>query len=101
MPRFQYFSYISEYLSRSRESNIIAMLGVPMRDYIVMQRFFPAATKMSSGDWRLRYFKKPDLDESIAQKAIQMVTTLSLRAQEILGVKEEPEFAGAKDGGRS
>lgn len=86
MAQFEYFSKIAEYLRRTRESNIIAMLGVPMRDYIALQKFFPAALLMSSGEWILQqHDKKPEPDETVAQMAVQMITNLSLKAQDILG----------------
>jgi hypothetical protein len=81
------FAYLSEYLSKSSEANMIAMLGIQISDYLIIQRYFPAALHMASGEWHLQYHARPDPDEIVTGKAIHMIVSAAIRAQEIIGGK--------------
>lgn len=79
------FAYIYQYLAQTRESNIVAMLGIPLHDYVFINRYFPSVTKTLTGKWYLQVHANEEPNEKIIVKAIQMLVNTSIRAQDIIG----------------
>lgn len=79
------FSYLSDYLSKTNELNVIAMLGIKISDYFIIQRLFPAALHMASGDWHFQYHSRAEPNNENTRKAINMITNAAIRAKEIIG----------------
>lgn len=79
------FSYLSDYLSKTNEINVIAMLGIRISDYLIIQRLFPAAHQMASGNWQIQYHARAEANKTNTLKAINMITNAAIRAKEIIG----------------
>ena len=81
------FKFISKYLERNRESSIITMLGIPLKDYVLTQRVLPSAVQMMAGNWRFSHGfgsrRVIGLDE--ATKAKDLVVNLAIKAQSVIG----------------
>lgn len=79
------FSYLSDYLSKTNELNVISMLGIKISDYFVIQRLFPAALHMASGDWHFQYHARTEPNIENTRKAINMITSAAIRAKDLIG----------------
>ena len=80
------FGPLAQYLEKSNEISIIALLGIQVSDYFVLQKYFPAALKMAAGNWVLQYHNRLDPDEKITKNAINIITSAAIRAKEVIGV---------------
>lgn len=84
--RFKGFEYMAKYLNASRESHIIAMLGVPLKEYVFIQNHFPFASRMMDQSWRIHWGARAKVsDEAIAKKATTLMVNLSIKTQTIIG----------------
>lgn len=79
------FSKLSDYLSKTNELNVIAMLGIKISNYLIIQRLFPAVLHMASGDWKFQYHARTEPNNENTRKAINMITNAAIRAKEIIG----------------
>lgn len=79
------FGPLAQYLEKSNEISIIALLGIQISDYFVLQKYFPAALKMAAGNWVLQYHNRLDPDEKITKNAINIITSAAIRAKEVIG----------------
>lgn len=79
------FGPLAQYLEKSNEISIIALLGIQISDYFVLQKYFPVALKMAAGNWVLQYRNRLDPDEKITKNAINIITSAAIRAKEVIG----------------
>lgn len=79
------FGPLADYLEKSNEISIIALLGIQMSDYFVLQKYFPAARKMTSGRWVLQCNNRLNPDEKITRDAINIIISAAIRAKEVVG----------------
>ncbi|WP_439886626.1 hypothetical protein ACSX1C_13975 [Pseudomonas sp. MBLB4123] len=79
------FGPLTQYLEKSNEISIIALLGIQISDYFVLQKYLPAALKMAAGNWVLQYHNRLNPDEKITKNAINIITSAAIRAKEVIG----------------
>ncbi|UCJ16025.1 hypothetical protein K5Q02_19745 [Pseudomonas sp. MM211] len=79
------FKPLTEYLDKSNEISIISLLGIQISDYFTLQRYLPAALKMSDGQYSLQYHDRLPPTKEITKSAINIITSAAIRAREVIG----------------
>ena len=77
------FSYLSEYLNALRNINFVALCGVSIREYLLMENALPSAYQTMDEKWHYTFSSsEPAIDD--ANKIINIIISLSLKLGQII-----------------
>ena len=77
------FHYLSEYLNALRNINFVALCGVSIREYLLMERALPGAYQTMNGKWHYTFTSsEPSVDD--ADKIINIMINFSLKLGQLI-----------------
>jgi hypothetical protein len=77
------FSYLSEYLNTLRNLNFVALCGVSIKQYLLLERTLPFAFQADAGNWHFTFTSsKPSTDD--IDKLINIMINLALKLGQII-----------------
>jgi hypothetical protein len=77
------FSYLSEYLNTLRNINFVALCGVSIREYLLMEKALPRAYQTMDEKWHYTFLSSvPPVDD--ANKIINIIINLSLKLGQLI-----------------
>lgn len=77
------FEYLTQYLNALRNLNFVALCGVSMKDYLLMEQKLPHSSQTMSGKWHYS-LKGRDVSRDEAEKMISILINLSLKLSQIV-----------------
>ena len=77
------FHDLSNYLDTLRNINLVALCGVSINEYLVMQKSLPSTTQTIDGTWNYFFFgPEPSVDD--AKQIINIIINLALKLSHII-----------------
>ena len=77
------FHYLSEYLNALRNINFVALCGVSIREYLLMERALPKAYQTMDKKWHYT-FLSPEPSADDANKIINIIIKLALKLGQVI-----------------
>lgn len=77
------FAYLAEYLNTLRNINLVALCGVSIREYLLMEKALPRAYQTMDKKWHYTFLSsEPSVDDS--NKIINIIINLSMKLEQII-----------------
>jgi len=77
------FAYLTEYLNTLRNINVVALCGVSIREYLLMEKALPSAFQTENEKWHYTFLSsEPSVDDS--NKIINIIINLSMKLGQIV-----------------
>ena len=79
----KFFSYLSQYLNNLRNINFVALCGVSMKDYLLMEQYLPYAYQTADQKWHYN-LKYTQPSKEIALKISLILINLSIKLNQLI-----------------
>ncbi len=78
------FRYLSDYLKAFRHVNFLALCGVSMKEYLLMEQYLPCTYQTADGKWHFKRTNTNKATKDILLKIKNCIINLSLKLNQII-----------------